>query len=123
MKQCQQYDVGFKLSYTILDENGAPRDLSGISAAFLLLESPSGKRSKFVATVAGSVVSYTTRPLDLPEWGQWRAQVELFGSAEDTRTRVEDLWVASNADAPQLVLRPDPVATVASARTAALAGV
>jgi hypothetical protein len=125
VKQCQQFDVGFVLAYKVLDQAGAARDLSGITSSFLLLESPSGRRARYPATVdvPSSTVSYATQALDLDEWGQWRAQVELVGASEHTRGRVEDLWVAPNASAPELVLRPDPTVTTAGTRPAVLAGV
>jgi len=124
VRSCQQFDAGLEVGLLVLDQDGQPEDLSDVASAVVLLESPTGRRKQrdAIVDVPGSRVLYRSQALDLDEWGEWRLQARLLGPDYDVRTRVQLLLVHPNADAPELVVRPDAVVSEGLVAAALLGG-
>lgn len=109
MNGLQQYDAGTVVSVAPRDTDGDAIPLVSGMQAWFLVESPNGRRKRFVATVdiGAQVVTYTTGSHDFDEWGTWRIQVELVNGPQHIRSAVQRLAVRSNLDVSSITLYPD----------------
>jgi hypothetical protein len=100
MAEVQESTAGVLIEFVVLDDAGAPLDISGASTKKLYFRKPNGitisKDAEYTTNGADGKLQFSTTANDLSPYGLWQVQAYLIKSGLDGRTETATFNVLKN---------------------------